>query len=83
MQLTFNAYGGQRLHEGPGFSMLSFSDQDIHSALTRMVSAPEFMPGFLRWHRLSPASCGCSCFLPGSGLSPMDCVPWALSGITC
>ncbi len=52
---TFNAYGGERIHQGPGFSTLNFSDQDIHSALLRMASAPEFMPGFLRWHRLSPA----------------------------
>lgn len=52
---TFNAYGGQVLHTGPGFSTTNFSDQDIAVALGRMRDNPAWMPGFLKWHRLSPA----------------------------
>lgn len=57
MQPTFNAYGGQVLHTGPGFSTGNFSDQDIADALGRMLvlGRVEWMPGFLRHHRLSPA----------------------------
>jgi hypothetical protein len=52
---TFNAYGGQVLHTGPGFSTGNFSDQDIAVALGRMRDNPAWMPGFLRHHRLTPA----------------------------
>lgn len=57
MQPTYHAYGGQVLHTGPGFSTGNFSDQDIADALGRMLVAGrvEWMPGFLRHHRLSPA----------------------------
>lgn len=55
MTPTFNAYGGQVLHTGPGFSTNNFSDQDIAVALGRMRDDPAWMPGFLRWHRLTPA----------------------------
>lgn len=55
MKHTYNAYNGEVLHTGPGFSTGNFSDQDIHSALHRMAAHPYFIPGFLRWHRLSPA----------------------------
>lgn len=55
VQPTYNAYGGAILHEGPGFSTTNFSDQDIAIALGRMLGRPEFMPGFLRHHRLTPA----------------------------
>ena len=54
MQPTFHAYDGQVLHQGPGFSTNNFSDQDIAIALGRMRDVPEWMPGFLRHHRLTP-----------------------------
>lgn len=56
MTPTFEAYGGQRLHEGPGFSTTNYSDQDIAGTLGRLLSFPEFIPGFLRHHRLDPAA---------------------------
>ena len=57
MTPTYNAYGGQVLHTGPGFSTGNFSDQDIADALGRMLvqGRVEWMPGFLRHHRLTPA----------------------------
>ncbi len=55
MTHTYHAYGGQVLHTGPGFSIGNLSDQDIAVALGRMRDNPGWMPGFLRWHRLTPA----------------------------
>ncbi len=55
MQPTFNAYGGERIKNGPGYSINRYSDQDIHGTLLKLRDLPEFVPGFLRWHELSPA----------------------------
>jgi hypothetical protein len=51
---TYNAYDGEILAQGKGYSASRFSDQDIQSAFQRMQNDPGQMTRFLQYHQLTP-----------------------------